>query len=141
MRMPAPLLPEYLLDLLARPNPAVMATLRKDGQPVTVATWYVLDDDRRRLLVNLDEGRARLGHLRRDPRVSLTVFNGSEWYSHLSVQGRVVELREDPDLSGIDRIATHYTGRPFRNREAARVNAWIEIASWHAWELDPPSAD
>jgi PPOX class probable F420-dependent enzyme len=139
MRMPAPPLPDHLLDLLARPNPAVMATLRKDGQPVTVATWYVLDDDR--LLVNLDEGRARLGHLRRDPRVSLTVFNGSEWYSHLSVQGRVVELSEDPDLSGIDRIAMHYTGRPFRNREAARVNAWIEIASWHAWELDPPSAD
>jgi hypothetical protein len=57
------------------------------------------------------------------------------------VQGRVVELSEDPDLSGIDRIAMHYTGRPFRNREAARVNAWIEIAAWHAWEMDPPSAD
>jgi hypothetical protein len=54
-----------VVDLLRRPNPAVMATLRPDGAPVTVATWYLWDKGR--FLLNLDAARARLVHLRRDP--------------------------------------------------------------------------
>jgi hypothetical protein len=42
--MPKPPLPRDVLDLLPKPNPAVIATLRPDGQPVSVATWYVLDE-------------------------------------------------------------------------------------------------
>ena len=36
-------------------------------------------------------------------------------------------------MAGIDRIARHYTGAPYRNRERGRVNAWIEIDRWHGW--------
>jgi hypothetical protein len=39
-----------------------MATLRKDGSPVTVATWYLLDGDRIRvveLVDDTDRARAR----------------------------------------------------------------------------------
>jgi PPOX class probable F420-dependent enzyme len=129
--MPASPLPAELRELLAKPNPAVIATLRPDGQPVTVATWYLLDGDR--VLVNMDAGRKRLDYLRTDDRVSLTVLDAADWYTHVSVQGRVVELAEDPDLAGIDRIATHYTGRPYRVRDRGRVNAWIEIDRWHGW--------
>ena len=43
--MPQPPLPRDVLDLLSKPTPAVIATLRPDGQPVSVATWYVLDGD------------------------------------------------------------------------------------------------
>ncbi|GAB2696019.1 PPOX class F420-dependent oxidoreductase [Thalassiella azotivora] len=129
--MPTGPLPEDLRDLLARPNPAVMATLRKDGSPVSVATWYLLDGDR--LLVNLDESRTRLQHLRRDPRVSLTVLADDDWYTHVSVQGRVTELTDDTDLRGIDRISRHYTGNPYPVRDRPRVDAWIEVDRWHGW--------
>jgi PPOX class probable F420-dependent enzyme len=129
--MPTGPLPEDLRELLAKPNPAVIATVRPDGQPVSVATWYLLDGDR--ILVNMDEGRARLEHLRQDPRVSLTALAQDDWYTHVSVRGRVVELADDPDLSGIDRLSTHYTGEPYSNRDRGRVNAWIEIDSWHGW--------
>ena len=61
--MPTGPLPDALRALLAKPNPAVIATVRPDGQPVSVATWYLLDGDR--VLVNMDEGRKRLEHLRR----------------------------------------------------------------------------
>ncbi|HEY5114960.1 MAG TPA: pyridoxamine 5'-phosphate oxidase family protein, partial [Nakamurella sp.] len=54
--MPRPPLPPHLLELLRRPNPCVIATLRPDGQPVTVATWYLLDADDR-ILVNMDADR------------------------------------------------------------------------------------
>jgi PPOX class probable F420-dependent enzyme len=124
-------LPDDVRSLLAKPNPAVITTLGKDGRPVSVATWYVLDGDR--ILVNMDEGRKRLDHLRRDPRVSLTALDEAGWYTHVSVQGRVVEMADDVDLEGIDRIARHYTGAPYRTRDRKRVNAWIEIDTWHGW--------
>lgn len=129
--MPTSPLPARLRELLARPNPAVIATLRPDGQPVTVATWYVMDGDR--VLVNMDAGRKRLDYLRSDGRVSLTVLDSADWYTHVSVQGRVVELADDPDLSGIDRISAHYTGNPYPVRDRGRVNAWIGIDRWHGW--------
>jgi PPOX class probable F420-dependent enzyme len=129
--MPDTPLPDDLRALLTKPNPAVIATLGADGRPVSVATWYLLDGDR--ILVNMDEGRKRLGHLRRDPRVSLTVLDEAGWYTHVSVQGRVLEMREDPDLADIDRLAVHYTGRPYRNRERGRVSAWVEVDRWHGW--------
>lgn len=124
-------LPDDVRDLLAKPNPAVITTLGKDGRPVSVATWYLLDGDR--ILVNMDEGRKRLDHLRRDPRVSLTALDEAGWYTHVSLQGRVVEMADDVDLEGIDRIARHYTGAPYRTRDRKRVNAWIEIDTWHGW--------
>ncbi len=134
--MPASPLPDTLRDLLAKPNPAVIATLRPDGQPVSVATWYLLDGAR--FLVTMDEGRKRLDHLRHDPRVSLTVLDADDWYAHVSVQGRVVELVEDTDLSDVDRIARHYTGHPYRIRDRKRFSAWIEAERWHAWGAARP---
>jgi hypothetical protein len=81
----------------------------------------------------MDEGRRRLAHLRRDPRVSLTALDEAGWYTHVSVQGRVVEMHEDAGLADIDRLAVHYTGRPYRNRDRGRVSAWIEVDRWHGW--------
>jgi PPOX class probable F420-dependent enzyme len=107
-----------------------MATAGADGAPVSVATWYLWDDNR--VLLNLDAGRARLRHLRTDPRVSLTVLDGPEWHRHVSVRGAVT-LEDDPGLEWIDRIARHYTGRPYPNRERARVNAWLTIDRVHVW--------
>jgi PPOX class probable F420-dependent enzyme len=123
--------PDHVRALLAKPNPAVIATLGADGRPVTVATWYLLDGDR--VFVNMDESRRRLQHLRRDPRVSVTVLDEAGWQTHVSVQGRVVELADDPGLTGIDRLSTHYTGHRYPNRDNLRVNAWIQIDTWHAW--------
>jgi hypothetical protein len=74
-----------------------------------------------------------LAYLRADPRVSLTVFDGDKWYTHISVQGTVNEIAEDEGMTGIDRISTHYTGRPYSNRDRGRVNAWIDIERWHGW--------
>jgi PPOX class probable F420-dependent enzyme len=129
--MPKPPMSAEVLDLLERPNPAVITALRADGQPVSVATWYVMDGAR--ILVNMDESRKRLDYLRADPRVSVTVLDEKGWHTHVSMQGRVVEISADEGLAGIDRIARHYTGEPYSNRERGRVNAWIAVDRWHAW--------
>jgi PPOX class probable F420-dependent enzyme len=124
-----PPIPTRFVEVLLKPNPAVMATVRADGAPVSVATWYLWEDGR--ILLNLDGERARLAHLRADPRVSLTVLDES-WYRHISLQGKAT-LEPDEELAGIDRLARHYTGRPYRNRQRARVNAWVDIDAYHAW--------
>lgn len=118
--------------MLAQPNPAVIATVRRDGQPVSAATWYLLREDDR-VLVNMDEGRVRLKHLRNDPRVTLTALDASDWYTHLTVIGRVVEIYDDVDLVDIDALARHYTGSPYSQRDRARVSALVQIDRVHGW--------
>jgi PPOX class probable F420-dependent enzyme len=125
-----PPVPEHIANVLTQPNPAVMATVRPDGAPVSVATWYLYDEGR--VLLNLDGTRKRLEHLRADPRVSLTVLDGESWYRHISLQGRVT-ITPDEDLSGIDRLSIHYGGNPYPDRESPRFDAWMEIESFHAW--------
>jgi PPOX class probable F420-dependent enzyme len=116
--------------MLGKPNPAIIATVTPDGAPNTVATWYLWEDGR--VLVNMDEGRRRLEYLRANPRVSLTVLDGDEWYRHITLHGRVT-LVDDTDLVDIDRLSTHYMGNPYSQRDRGRVSGWIEIDSWHAW--------
>jgi PPOX class probable F420-dependent enzyme len=122
---------DQVRTLLEVANPAVITTLRSDGQPVSVATWYAMVGDR--VLVNMDEGRVRLKHLRRDPRVSMTVLKDGDWGTHVSLVGRVVELYDDTDLADIDMLSRRYGGGAFRNRERGRVSAVIEVERWHAW--------
>ncbi|MEV4626171.1 PPOX class F420-dependent oxidoreductase [Micromonospora sp. NPDC049523] len=129
--MSKPPLPETAIAMLRKPNPAVITTLKADGQPVSAATWYLWDEGR--IMVNMDEGRRRLSHLKNDPRVSLTVLDESGWYTHVSVMGRVVEMRTDDGHADIDRLSQHYTGRTYPRRDRARVSAWIEIDNWHGW--------
>src|SRR6476469_2102804 len=138
--MPAAPVPPNVLELLARPNPAVMATIGADGRPVTVATWYLLEPDGT-ILLGLDAKRARLEHLHRDPRVSLTALAENDWYTHVSVQGNVTSIVDDEGLRDIDRLSTHYTGKPYRNRERPRVSVHVEIDRWHGWSSGHPIGD
>ena len=135
--MPEAPLPQHILDMLAKPNHAVMATIAADGRPVTVATWYLLEPDGR-ILLGLDAGRARLHHLQRDPRVSLTALAEDDWYTHVSVQGHVVSIVDDEGLRDIDRLSRHYTGQPYPNRESPRVSAQLVIDRWHGWSASKP---
>jgi hypothetical protein len=120
---------------------------------MTVATWYDWEDGL--VLVNMHEGRSRLRWMRANPRVSLTMLGqggasgaGSarpdaqrgdvppqmDWYRHVSLYGSVVRIADDVKLADIDRLCLRYTGKPFANRGAKRVSAWIEPHGWHGWD-------
>jgi len=130
--MPELPFPDDVRALLTKPNPAVVTTLRSDGQPISVATWYLLEDDDR-VLLNMDDTRVRLQHLRRDPRVTLTVLDEDSWYTHVSLIGRVEGLTPDDGLTDIDRLSIHYGAKPYPNRDSPRVSAWMAIERWHGW--------
>jgi PPOX class probable F420-dependent enzyme len=129
--MPKPPLPQPLDEFLAKPNPAVIATLQPDGAPHSAATWYLWRGGR--VEVNMAATRKRLDYLRRDPRVSLTVLSEDDWYRHVTLRGRVTSLEDDPELEGIDRLSKHYTTQPYAKRDQQRVHAYIEVDWWHAW--------
>jgi PPOX class probable F420-dependent enzyme len=130
-RMPPVPVPPEVEEFLRRANPAVVATLRHDGSPHTVPTWYDWDDGL--ALLNMDESRLRLRFLRRDPRAALTVLDDDSWYRHISLLGLVVRIEDDPELVDIDRLAVRYTGKPFGTRDRKRVSAWLQPERWHGW--------
>ena len=124
-------LPAAVERFLSKPNPAVIACIRPDGFPMSVATWYDWQDGL--ILVNMHESRDRLRWMRANPRVSVTVL-GEDWYRHVSMFGSVVRLEDDSKLADIDRLCLRYTGKPFARRTAKRVSAWIEPMGWHGWD-------
>jgi PPOX class probable F420-dependent enzyme len=128
--MPNTPVPPELDEFLAQPNPSVIGTIDPDGSPHTAATWYLWENGR--VLVNMADTRKRLDHMRREPHVSLTVVGKDNFYNQVTLRGRAVEIADD-DMSGIDRLSTHYTGQPYARREQKRVNAWIEVEAWYGW--------
>lgn len=131
--MPRVPVPPEVDAFLAKPNPAVVATVSPGGAPHTAATWYDWEDGR--VLLNMDESRLRLRYLRLNPAVALTVLAESSWYAQVTLLGRVVSIEDDPDLAGIDRLSNRYRGEPYRDRNAKRVTAWMEPERWSSWPL------
>lgn len=130
--MPSGSVPASVEAFLAEPNMAVVATLCADGRPHTAASWYDWKDGR--LLLNMDHSRVRLGHLRRDPRLAVTVIDRGDWYRHISLSGRVADIYDDESLADIDRLARRYTGEAYKTRDSPRVSAWIGVDRWHGWD-------
>lgn len=127
---PAPL-PAELLQFLAKPRMAVVGTVREGGSPVTTACWYGLAPDGR-IVLSMDEASHRLRHLRGDPRLALTVL-GDDWYSHVSILGRAVELRPDAELADIDALSHRYLGEPYEDRTYRGVTVLAAIERWHTY--------
>ena len=127
---PAPL-PDELQAFIAKPRRAVVGTVRADSAPITTPCWYGVDAEGR-IFVSMGDDSHRLRHLQANPRVALTVLGGN-WYSHVSIVGRAVEFRADPDLADIDALSQHYVGGPYDDRDYRGVTAFIEIEHWHTW--------
>lgn len=130
--MPRPPVSPRVEQLLAKPNPAVVATIRPDGAPTTSTTWYLWRDGR--IMLSMDVSRKRLEYMRANPNVSVNVIDKDDMYNSVALRGRVVEFVPDEGLQDIDLIATHYLGTPYPDRDNARVTAWVEVEHWHIWE-------
>ncbi|MDJ0359865.1 PPOX class F420-dependent oxidoreductase [Rhodococcus sp. H29-C3] len=128
--MPKPPLPPEAIELLKKPNPAVMAVVRADGTPITAPTWYLWEDGR--IVLNFEAGRKRLEHIRGNPRVSISVLDEASWYTHITIHGTIT-LADDPDLVDIDRISTHYTGDKYPVRDQPRVTGHLSVDAYVGW--------
>jgi PPOX class probable F420-dependent enzyme len=130
--MPRGLPPAELQELLRQPNPCVIASIRPDGELHTAGTWYEWTPQET-VIVNMAADRLRLQYMRDNPRVALTVLAGENWHKHVSLIGRVKDIRRDPDLADIDRMSMNYVGVPYRVRERDSWTVEIEVSRWHGF--------
>jgi PPOX class probable F420-dependent enzyme len=98
------------LELLRGKSFAAVATLKKDGTPQTSIVW--IDTDGEHVVFNTTNRRAKGRNLRRDPRVSVTVFDGDHPYRYFEAEG-VAELDVEGANEHIHELSHKYRGTDF----------------------------
>ncbi|UGQ11636.1 PPOX class F420-dependent oxidoreductase [Yinghuangia sp. ASG 101] len=86
-------LDESTRRLLDGRNFATVSTLDADGGPQASVVWYQRDGDT--VAFSSTEDRAKVRNLRRDPRVSITVFAMDNPYHSVELRG-TAEIVPDP---------------------------------------------
>ncbi len=98
---------EGLRSLLEGPAPAVLTTYRKDGSAFTTPVWFHWNDGTFEVVIAA--GDVKLGHLARDPRCMLVVFEAVPPFRGIEVRNEA-ELRRG-DVSEVRAaIAARYLG-------------------------------
>ena len=85
-----------------------LATLMPDGSPHVSVVWVDVDGDR--IVVNTQEGRVKPRNVRKDARVSISIFDQQNPYKSATVTGRVVETTHEGAEESIHKLAKKYMG-------------------------------
>ncbi|MFI6353057.1 PPOX class F420-dependent oxidoreductase [Streptomyces sp. NPDC050743] len=93
--------------LLDAAVPAVLGTVNADGSPQTSVVWVGRDEDD--LLVSTAAGRRKERNVRRDGRVSLTVYDPADPLRYVEVRGTAT-VTEDVGRELAVRLAERYEG-------------------------------
>jgi PPOX class probable F420-dependent enzyme len=105
-----PTLPASHLALIDGPYVAALTTLMPDGQPQTTPVWCNRAGDC--VLINVMRGFQKERNMRRDPRVTLLVYDPRQPLHHLEIRGEVIEMTEAGAIEHNDALAQLYLGRP-----------------------------
>ncbi len=119
-------LSERQAELFRGKNWGTVVTLRKDGSPHSTPVW--VDTDGERVIFNTAVGRAKERHIRRDPRVAITVLPAEDQQGgYVTVYG-TAEISDEGAFDEIDRLAQKYIGQekyPYLQPGEQRVNVLI----------------
>jgi PPOX class probable F420-dependent enzyme len=96
------LTPDEAWDVLDRAHTGILTTLRRDGMPISLPTWFAALD--RTICLTAPSGTKKLARLRHDPRASFLVESGERWAELEAVHltGRIETVTVEAE---IDRIA------------------------------------
>jgi len=126
--------PADLGDLLEQPLVAVLATYRADGTVLLSPVWHRWRDGGFDVLTSPQDVKA--GHLRRDPRASILVYDHGPPYRGIELRGEV-RLEEAGD--GVHELAVRYLGERDGDAYAESVgdNILIRLEPGHvrAWDF------
>jgi PPOX class probable F420-dependent enzyme len=93
----------------------VLGTKRADGSIQLNPIWFELQNGR--FIVNSNTRRTWPANLKRDREATLLLVDREESQRYAQVRARLVEVKPDPDLAVINRLAHRYTDKPFRALE------------------------
>jgi PPOX class probable F420-dependent enzyme len=95
-------------------NFAAVTTLLPDGTPMTQPLWVDADDEH--LLLNTEVHRQKFKNIRRDPRITVTVWDAGNPYEYAELRGEIVDTVTGPEARAhIDQLAQKYTGHDYAN--------------------------
>lgn len=114
--------------LLDDPVPAVLGTVNPDGSPQTSVVWVGMDGND--LLVSTAAGRRKERNVRRDSRVSLTVYDTADPLRYVEVRG-VATVAEDIGRELAVRLAEQYDGSGAGRVRAGNISNCRRM--WCAW--------
>jgi PPOX class probable F420-dependent enzyme len=88
-------------DAVESAHTGILTTLRRDGMPIALPVWFVVDD--RSIAIMTPAGTKKIARIRHDPRASFLVESGEQYTElrgvHLTGRVQVVE-----DAAAISRI-------------------------------------
>lgn len=104
---------------LAESHTGILTTLRRDGSPVTLPVWHVVDDHA--IYVGTPEKTKKVARIRHDERASFLVEAGEAWVdlTAVQVQVRARVLDGDVDRQEISRISELFDDKYSAFRPAA----------------------
>jgi PPOX class probable F420-dependent enzyme len=103
------MLDDRIKALASGKNIAAVTTLLPDGTPMTQPHWVDADDEH--LLLNTEVHRQKFRNIKRDPRITVTIWDGANPYGYGEVRGEVVEAITGPEArSHIDQLSQKYQG-------------------------------
>ncbi|HYM14784.1 MAG TPA: PPOX class F420-dependent oxidoreductase [Dehalococcoidia bacterium] len=124
-------LTEAQRTLIEGKNFASVATINADGSPQVTPIWA--DFDGAHVLLNSEEKRRKVRNLKRDPRVSVSIFDQQNPYDYVEVRGRVVEITREGAAEHIDKMAKKYLGQDkYPGNRPGDVRVIIRIEPEHA---------
>ena len=91
-------------------NFAALTTLLPDGQPMTHVMWVDCDDEH--ILINTETHRQKARNMRRDPRVTVAIWEADDPYRYAEVRdlkGKGV-MFEHYDMPGLEREGDVHVG-------------------------------
>jgi hypothetical protein len=90
-------------DVIASSHTGILTSLRRDGVPVSLPVWFVVDE--RSVQVAGPAASHKFARIRRDGRIAFLVESGEAWKDlravHLIGRGDVVE---QPDWESVDAL-------------------------------------
>ncbi|WP_210587526.1 PPOX class F420-dependent oxidoreductase [Streptomyces sp. GESEQ-35] len=104
---PFPSFDESVRTLLDGRNFASVATLGPDGAPQNSVVWIKREGDT--VLFSSTDGRQKVRNLRRDPRISLSVFELANPYTSVEIRG-TAEILPDEDKRLPHELSHKYLG-------------------------------
>jgi PPOX class probable F420-dependent enzyme len=98
-------------DLFAGQALAHLATITASGRPLVSPVW--IDRDGEMILVNSAAHRVKNRNMAVGAQVALAIADPANPYRYVSVQGVMVERRQEGAHAKLDRLSQRYLGKPY----------------------------
>ena len=115
---------DEIAEFLKLPLLSNLATLRPDGSPHLAPVWHLYDGER--LLILSSPSSVKVGNLRGDPRIGISIPRETEPHGFVQVNG-TAELSEEWDRQVLWDMSINYQGEEEGNRYAEQTYREMEF--------------